>query len=109
VQNHFQLPFWSTYLCGLSGATGILLLSKTIKKIPLVSYFGRYSIMILVTHGWIQWAVIKILREFHIHWSKNASLAFVFVVTMLLYLGIVPFMKRFMPHVTAQKDVIKRE
>ena len=109
VQNHFQLPFWSTYLCGLSGATGILLLSKTIKKIPLVSYFGRYSIMILVTHGWVQWAIIKILREFHIHWSKNASLAFVFVVTMLLYLGIIPFMKRFMPHVTAQKDVIKRE
>jgi len=24
---------------------------------------------------------------------------------MLLYLGIIPFMKRFMPHVTAQKDV----
>jgi hypothetical protein len=65
--------------------------------------------MILVTHGWVQWAIIKILRECHIYWSKGISLAFVFVVTMLLYLGIIPFMKRFMPHVTAQKDVIKRE
>ena len=109
VENMFQLPFWSTYACGLSGAIAILLLSKAIGKIPLVSYFGRYSIMILVTHGWIQWAVIKILRESHVHWSKGISLAFVFVVTMLLYLGIIPFMRRFMPHVTAQKDMIKRE
>ena len=109
VENKFQLPFWSTYACGLSGAIAILLLSKAIGKIPLVSYFGRYSIMILVTHGWLQWAVIKILRESHVHWSKGISLAFVFVVTMLLYLGIIPFMRRFMPHVTAQKDVIKRE
>ncbi len=109
VENKFQLPFWNTYACGLSGALAILLLSKAIGKIPLVSYFGRYSIMILVTHGWVQWAIIKILREFHVHWTKGFSLAFVFVVTMLLYLGIIPFMRRFMPHVTAQKDVIRRD
>ena len=29
------------------------------------------------------------------------------VVTMMLYVLIIPFMRRFMPHVTAQKDVIK--
>lgn len=107
VENKFQLPIWSMYLCGLSGALAILLLSKAIGKIPLVSYFGRYSIMILVTHGWVQWAIIKILWECHIYWSKNVSLAFVFIVTMLLYLGLIPFMRRFMPHVTAQKDVFK--
>ena len=107
VENKFQLPIWSMYLCGLSGALAILLLSKAIGKIPLVSYFGRYSIMILVTHGWVQWTIIKILWECHIHWSKNASLAFVFIVTMLLYLGIIPLMRKFMPHVTAQKDVFK--
>jgi fucose 4-O-acetylase-like acetyltransferase len=84
----------------------VLFLSKAIGKIPLVSYFGRYSIMVLVTHGWVQWSIIKILRDFHVHWPRPVALAFVFVVTMLLYLGIIPLMKRFLPHVTAQKDVL---
>ena len=106
VSNHYWLPIWSVYLCGLAGTLSVLFLSKAIGKIPLVSYFGRYSIMVLVTHGWVQWGVIKVLRELHVHWPRPVSLAFVFGVTMLLYLVIIPFMKRFLPHVTAQKDVI---
>ena len=105
VSNRYWFPIWNIYLCGLLGTLAVLLLSKAIGKIPLVSYFGRYSIMILVTHGWVQWSIIKIFRDFHINWPRSASLATVFVITMLLYLGIIPFMKRFMPHVTAQKDV----
>jgi fucose 4-O-acetylase-like acetyltransferase len=106
VSNRYWLPIWSVYLCGLLGTLGVLFLSKAIGKIPLVSYFGRYSIMVLVTHGWVQWSIIKILRDFHVHWPRPVALAFVFVVTMLLYLGIIPLMKRFLPHVTAQKDVL---
>ena len=106
VSNHYWLPVWSVYLCGLMGTLAVLLLSKAIGKIPLVSYFGRYSIMILLTHGWVQWTIIKILREFHVHWSRPVALAFVFTLTMLLYLGIIPLMRRFLPHVTAQKDII---
>ena len=106
ISNRYWLPIWSIYLCGLLGTLAVLLLSKAINKIPLVSYFGRYSIMILVTHGWVQWSLIKILREFHVHWPRPVSLAVVFAVTMLLYLGIIPFMKKFMPHVTAQKDIL---
>ena len=106
VSNRYWLPIWSVYLGGFLGTLAVLLLSKAINRIPLVSYFGRYSIMILVTHGWVQWSVIKILREFfHVHWPRPVSLAVVFVVTMLLYLGIIPLMKRFLPHVTAQKDI----
>jgi hypothetical protein len=40
-----------------------------------------------------------------VHWPRPVALAVVFVATMLLYLGIIPFMRRFLPHVTAQKDV----
>ena len=106
VSNRYWLPIWSVYLCGLLGTFAVLLLSKAINKIPLVSYFGRYSIMVLVTHGWVQWSLIKILQENHVHWPRPVALAFVFVVTMLLYLAIIPLMKRFLPHVTAQKDVL---
>jgi len=106
VSNRYWLPIWSVYLCGLLGTLAVLFLSKAIRKIPLVSYFGRYSIMVLVTHGWVQWGIIKALQSYHVHWPRPVALAFVFVVTMLLYLGIIPLMKRFLPHVTAQKDVL---
>ena len=62
--------------------------------------------MILLTHGWVQWALIQVLQRNHVHLPVQLSLALVFVATMLLYLGIIPFMKRFMPHVTAQKEVL---
>ena len=106
VSNRYWIPVWIVYPCGLLGTLAVLLLSKAIGKIPLVSYFGRYSIMILVTHGWVQWLLIKLLRELHVSWHRAISLALIFVLTMLLYLAIIPFMKRFLPHVTAQKDII---
>ena len=106
VSNSFGIPIWRLYLCGLLGTLSIILLSKAIKRIPLVSYFGRYSIMILLTHGWVQWALIQVLQRNNIHLPVQLSLSLVFVVTMLLYLGIIPLMKKFLPHVTAQKDIL---
>ena len=105
VSNHYWLSIWSVYLCGLLGTLAVLFLSKVVKRIPLVSFLGRYSIMVLVTHGWVQWGIIKVLREYHVHWPRPVALAFVFALSVLLYLGIIPFMKKFMPHVTAQKDI----
>lgn len=106
VSNRYWIPVWMVYSCGILGTLAVLLLSKAIGKLPLVSYYGRYSIMVLVTHGWVQWGLIKILREsLHVHWPRPVALAVVFVATMLLYLGIIPFMRHFLPHVTAQKDV----
>ena len=108
VDNHFWRPVWDVYVCGLAGTLSVLLLSKALGRVPFVSFLGRYSIMVLVTHGWVQWGLVKALRENHVHWPQPVSLAFVFVVTLLLYLAIIPFMRKFLPHVTAQMDLIKR-
>lgn len=108
IDNRFNLPIVTTYLCGICGTIGVLSLAKFFKQIPLISYFGKFSIMILVTHGWILWALIKIEREFYLlkRIPQNISLALIFCITMLLYLAIIPFMRKFLPYVTAQKDVL---
>lgn len=49
----FNTPVWAIYLCGLSGTLGIIFTSKLIHHLPGISYFGRYSIMILLTHNLI--------------------------------------------------------
>lgn len=47
-----KLPaaLWVKYTCGICGTLMVILIAKVLKKLPLVSYFGHYSIMILCTH-----------------------------------------------------------
>lgn len=93
------------YVCGISGTMGVLWLAKWIKKLPMFSYFGRYSIMILVSHMLLCKICIELLSHYGLspHWIFAVSI----LPIMLSYYAIIPFMKRYMPYVTAQKDVIK--
>lgn len=94
----------TVYPCGILGVFGIVMLAKTIKQLPLVSYLGRYSIMILVTHVDVYNVYAAILKysgiPFDIAFYINL------LATILSYLAIIPLMKKFMPYVTAQKDII---
>ena len=94
------------YPCGFLGTYGVIMLAKMLKRLPLISYFGRYSIMILVTHI----EVFNFLAGVLEHSGLNLSVGYIYtinlVLTMLSYVIIIPFMRKFMPHVTAQKDVI---
>ena len=97
---------WFTFLtCGFLGSLGVILCSKMINKLPLVSYFGRYSIIILCTHMLIIQVVLIVIRKLSL--SNIMEFIVVFICTMLSYLIIIPFCKKFLPYVTAQKDVIK--
>lgn len=42
--------YLTCYLCGFLGAMSIILISKKVGHLPLISFWGRYSIMILVSH-----------------------------------------------------------
>ena len=97
---------WITFLaCGFLGSMGVILCSKKIHKLPLVSFFGRYSIIILCTHLLVMQVVLIVIRKLAL--PNVAEFIIVFICTMLSYLVIIPFCKKFLPYVTAQKDVIK--
>lgn len=102
--------FGLVYLCGFMGTLSIILFSKMIQKLPVISYWGRYSIMILVSHGIVYRLVsILILSPLTDSQEMNSVTIFVFnmVLTMTICTFLIPFMKKYMPHVTAQKDIIK--
>lgn len=96
---------WWVYTCGISGVMFFILISKKIKTLPLVSYWGRYSIIILLTHNLVIQFLLIIIRRFNI--GIWLSIFVTLLITMLLYLLIIPFMKKYFPYVIAQKDVIK--
>lgn len=95
---------WVVYLCGIAGTMLVLIVSKVLKRLPAVSYWGRYSIMILCVHYPVLIVLSKLLGRYI---SGLPLFIAVFVITMFLCHLFIPLMLRFLPHVTAQKDVIK--
>ena len=94
-----------TYVCGFAGTYGVLMLSKQLNWLPMFSYFGRYSIMILVTHMLLCKICLEVFKPAGL--SPDIVFWISLPIIMLSYYLIIPFMKKYMPHVTAQKDVIK--
>ena len=95
------------YVCGIAGTILILSLSSMIVKLPLISYLGRYSIIVLLTHG----LIIRFSLPFVLRLSGSMNpycLIFAFwLMIALSYLIITPLCKRFLPHITAQKPLLR--
>jgi fucose 4-O-acetylase-like acetyltransferase len=104
--NIYEANAWITYSCAFSGVLCILAIAKTINYIPIISYFGRYSIMLLVTHIPLSSVILPKFYKIGINNGLLASLLFVTVIA-LSYLVWIPIMKRYLPYVTAQKDLLK--
>lgn len=91
------------HLCGIAGTMMVLILAKMLKHIPLISFWGRYSIMVLCTHE----VVILVLSGFMGRMLNGVPLLIaVLLVTLLICHLLILFMRKYMPHVTAQKDLI---
>lgn len=96
--NNYLLLVLQRYVGGACGVLSLLLICKKINHILYISYVGRYSIILLVTHE----PLIRVL---------GISQLPIYIIIPLLfasYLIIIPFMIKYMPHVTAQKAVLSR-
>lgn len=109
---HFRLSLhynglegWSTYIISITSVLSILFLCKIIKHIPLVSYMGRYSIILLCTHHMIYRPVRVILDRMGCD-GEFQSIA-VAVITLFLSTALIPLCIKYIPWFTAQKDLIK--
>lgn len=103
--NQFRsISFLTVYPCGFLGVISIMFIAKRINYIPIVSYWGRYSIMILVSHALIYQIFAYVIKPFGL--GNVASIYVNLTCTMFTYLLLIPFMRRCLPYVTAQKDII---
>lgn len=106
--NTSSSPFISmikTYSSAMAGTLLVLFLSKRITHLPYISYWGRYTLIVLCTHRFIYLLLEGGLGCIGI--SSTANNVLTFILTMSSYCFVIPFMKKYMPYVTAQKDVIK--
>lgn len=90
----------TVYPCGILGAFSVLIISKCIGKIPCISYWGRYSIIILSTHYFFIY-----LMDYTLPSSLNNWFICLLLI-MAPYFLIIPVFVRYLPYVTAQKDLL---
>lgn len=97
------------YLGGLAGTMMVLFLAKSIGRLPLLSYWGRYSLVILCTHFPIAQAISYYMYSFGLEDSLGHTLCITLCLAavMLLCTALIPLGIRFVPWFTAQKDLIK--
>ena len=72
------------YLISTLGVLAILFLCKIVNYVPLVSYFGRYSIIILVTHDLVYRALRLIVHRYSLSLEYFEWIQFIFVVLVSL-------------------------
>ena len=90
-----------------SSVIALLLLCKSIKHLPVVSYIGRYSIISLCLHHLIYRPLQLVVRTIPIlHEYENYIVA---LLTTTTCLAVIPLCIRYLPYVTAQKDCISNK
>lgn len=91
------------YLNSLLFTIGIMMICKSIGHLPVISYMGRYSIIILCTHYLYLLNIGTVLNHFVD--PVTAKWGTIFGMTILLCFTI-PLCRRYLPRFTAQKDLI---
>ena len=107
--NTYNSPLPLLYIAGFSGTLAVLLLSSVIKWVPVISFIGRYSLIVLCTH-----MVIVTLLVASLHFLPETarqtdiwhSLVFL-AITLACSMFCCWFLKKYLPWFTAQKDLIK--
>lgn len=102
--NTFTINPVLQYISGMTGTLGIVFLAKLLRDLPFVSYWGRYSIMILVTHSLLIKVYLPVLSKLGL--PQPLLMVSMLVAVMFSYQLFIPLMKKYLPHVTAQKDLI---
>jgi hypothetical protein len=98
---------FSTYVVSVSSVLSILYLCKIVKTLPIISYMGRYSIVLLCTHHLIYRPLMVAFTAMGIQDPYFHPI--VAIVTLALSTLCIPLCIRYIPWFVAQKDLIKYE
>ena len=113
LYTHPSVPFESTtweggilgYIISTAGVLSLFMICKMIKHIPYVSYFGRYSIIVLCTHHLIYRPILLCLSFLLTNYVLVTWCTFGMTLVVTYYL--IPLCIKYIPYVTAQKNIFQ--
>ena len=102
--------FWRLYVVPFVAILGLFWFSKNMPKLPIITFIGRYSIVVLGTHI----LMIKFMRHLlevvcmeHLGMNEVNNW-WIFAAVVACELCIIPIMIRLVPKFTAQEELIKK-
>lgn len=95
--------FFVRYVAGFVGICLILALAKALKRLPLFSYIGRYSIIVLGFHMFLM-GPSRYLFSFAS--PVGQYLLSFLAITLAMRFVVIPLSLKWLPYFTAQKDLI---
>lgn len=98
--NIYEIPWWAMYPLGLMGSLMVLQLASMAGRIPGISYIGRYSIVVLITHL----PLIKLTEDIIGHDGTMWQWV-VFLMVLLAEIPTIYVCIRFLPILFAQKEL----
>jgi fucose 4-O-acetylase-like acetyltransferase len=94
----------SFYVSAMSGTMFVLLLSKLLNELPVISFFGVNTVTALSVH----WVILYYLKQALFFVSSGWMLFFVlFVLMVLLTIPMILFFRKFFPQFIGQEDLFK--
>lgn len=92
---------------GVIGFLLVFMLSKILNSLPVFSYIGRYSIVVLLTHLLYLFAIRNVLYKLGVDQGALLTNIIVFVVIIAISIPTIKACIKFLPYCFAQKDLIK--
>ena len=90
------------YPYGIIGTICVLSFSRIVGQVPLISFLGRYSIIVLCIHYYAMELSTFVLSQIDLY-----NLPVMFLLTTLICALAIPLFKKYLGYFTAQKDLIK--
>ena len=103
--NEYSCSWINLFCIGGIGVYGLLLLSKYIGKVPILTNIGRYSIIYLGTHQYFEFIIERIAMNFIDMNTYYFQISELFVVILLCYISSIILLK-YVPFLVAQKDIV---
>lgn len=98
----------SLYILSIALVVMTLIICKFIGRIPYVSYLGRYSIIVLVTHGLLNNIFNRSIRHIFGMPLEDATFQLLLLVVIIALMAlIIPLCRKFLPYISAQKSLLE--
>lgn len=101
--NYFKGNPIEIYIVSIVAVVGFLLLCKALKWMPILSYIGRYSIIVLGLHVIFRdYGYVVIEKTIHYQIANWQAFVLSFILSWIL----IPVFRKFFPKFTAQDNLI---
>lgn len=107
IYNEYDVDVITVYLGGFVGTYLVLMFSKAVNNVPILSYIGKYSIVVLITHQAYRFFIRNILYQFGVPQESTFLNLSVFIFLMIIEIPTIKYGIKYLPVCFAQKDIWK--